>query len=223
MIRKFHRQTSVPRFGLILMIGLLHLWVFFGYRATIQIPKGTASRYIEIWNVTRPATPVAIPLPPVRPRNWPAPSRRDRPPSLAREATSRTQQTQPARPAEPAARLALKDQLAPSSSGTPAGQGENSSGFSGDPGTVPTAPRPLNMDQLRKLARDGERQRVKSPLEQVRENEHVNRSIETHVANAATRAARKDCQTAYSSGSAGILALIPLIYGTVTDDGCKWK
>jgi len=82
-------------------------------------------------------------------------------------------------------------------------------------------PPALDIEHLRALARDDERQRVKTPLEELHDKQRVSHSIETKIAEAAVHSIRKDCQTAY--GSAGIFALVPLIYGTLTDDGCKWK
>lgn len=83
------------------------------------------------------------------------------------------------------------------------------------------APRPLDVDGLRALARADEKSRVKTPLEKLHEREHIVRNIESKVADGAARAARKNCQTDYAGG--GVFAIVPLLYGTLTDDGCKWK
>jgi hypothetical protein len=101
------------------------------------------------------------------------------------------------------------------------------------PGAIATAPPesaapdfaaasvPLNLDQMRRQAALNERERVKTPMEKVHEEELRRKSVETAVAAAAKAGARKDCQNGY--GGLGIFAIIPLVYGTVTDKGCKWK
>jgi hypothetical protein len=81
-------------------------------------------------------------------------------------------------------------------------------------------PTPIDIDQLRKQAAKNDTD-FKTPLDKVREQERRHKSIETVVAAGAKAGARKDCQNAYSG--LGLLAIIPLIYGTVTDNGCKWK
>jgi hypothetical protein len=82
------------------------------------------------------------------------------------------------------------------------------------------APKPLDIDQLRKQAAKNDSD-FKTPLDKVREGERRHKSIETTVAAAAKAGARKDCQNGYAG--LGILAIIPILYGTVTDNGCKWK
>ncbi len=82
------------------------------------------------------------------------------------------------------------------------------------------APKPLDIDQIRKQAAKNDTD-FKTPLDRVREGERRHKSIETVVAAGAKAGARKDCQNGYTG--LGLLAIIPLIYGTVTDNGCKWK
>ncbi len=82
------------------------------------------------------------------------------------------------------------------------------------------APKPLDIDQLRKQAAKNDTD-FKTPLDKVREQELRKKSIETAVAAAAKAGARKDCQNGYAGF--GLLAIIPILYGTVTDNGCKWK
>ncbi len=81
-------------------------------------------------------------------------------------------------------------------------------------------PKRLDLEQLRKQAAKNDSD-FKSPLDKVREQELRRKSIETTVAAAAKAGARKDCQNGYTG--MGILAIFPILYGTVTDKGCKWK
>jgi hypothetical protein len=93
-----------------------------------------------------------------------------------------------------------------------------------DPHLMPSPRQPrINIDSLLAAARANDQARVRTPLELVRENESRPVTLETTVADAAQRSARRDCQTAYAGSSLRLLALIPLAIGTLTDTGCKWK
>lgn len=213
-------QTRISRFILGVVICVLHLWAFFWHQSTVQPPKDTTRRYIEIWNVFRPIVPPTASLRQEPTRSHPTRIRSGSAPLVTQERPAHHLRQTPSQVDSSSLRY-NDSQL----SDKP--EGSKTQGTSGTLSSVLAPDRPtdrhLDMNLLRKLARDDEKQRIKSPLEQVREHEHINRSIEAQVANAAERGARKDCQTAYSSGSAGILALVPLLYGTLTDDGCKWK
>lgn len=74
---------------------------------------------------------------------------------------------------------------------------------------------------MSRAIRNNERNRIKDPLEAVHQGEHVNRTVEAAVAKGAKEGARKNCQTDYAGY--GLLAVLPLAYGTLTDKGCKWK
>ena len=79
----------------------------------------------------------------------------------------------------------------------------------------------LDLDQLHDLARDNEKRRIITPMEKLRQDQFITHTVEDSIADGARRGARKDCQTAYQG--AGILAVIPLVFDTLTDKGCKWK
>jgi hypothetical protein len=88
-----------------------------------------------------------------------------------------------------------------------------------DLAAAPAAGGALDIARLRRLAAEDEKTRPKSPFEKARERDVA--AKEKIVADAAERGRRKDCQTGYAGF--GVFAVIPLIYGTLTDDGCKWK
>jgi hypothetical protein len=124
------------------------------------------------------------------------------------------------RPARPPARLQPQSKAAAMNEPTPP-RAEADLRPSTPPGS---ADAPLDIERLRGVARSDERDRVKTPLERLRDGERAQsapRGIESKVAEAAVRSARKDCQTGYAGY--GLFAALPLIYGTVTENGCKWK
>jgi hypothetical protein len=85
------------------------------------------------------------------------------------------------------------------------------------------APRPIDVDALRKLAREDERHRVQTPLDRVRDSQRVRAAGDTDTARAVAQSARSDCR--HMSGEStnfNPLLLIPLIYQTLADTGCKW-
>jgi hypothetical protein len=135
---------------------------------------------------------------------------------------------QPAKPADRAA----APRTTPEANATPGGAGSGATAGSGTEAAPPevslesAAPdfaavaKPIDIDQLRKQAAKNDTESL-TPLDKVREQERRRKSIETTVAAAAKAGARKDCQNAYAG--LGVLAIFPLIYGTVTDNGCKWK
>lgn len=204
------------QFGLILTIFLVHVWVFYGFDK-VEIPKHNTLNYMEVWNVTTPQTrPKPIDVPPI-------PSAGARARLLAPVARMAAQQAVQALPSERMQGLPRDDAAPVATASVPAqGAGEPHDPLDYHPVTGAKSPsEPLDVDRLRMLARNDERQRVKFPLERVREKERINSSIEARLGKAAARAARKNCQTDY--GGAGVFAIVPLLYGTLTDDGCKWK
>ena len=78
----------------------------------------------------------------------------------------------------------------------------------------------LDPDTLRKMAATNERTRMHGAREQIQQAEQSDHSIETRFGSATARAARPDCQRAYSG--LGLLAVIPVVIDTVRDAGCKW-
>lgn len=78
---------------------------------------------------------------------------------------------------------------------------------------------------MRKLAREDERRRVQTPLERVRDSQRLRAAgdTDTDTARAIAQSARSDCRKmSGESTSLDPLLLIPLIYQTLTDTGCKW-
>jgi hypothetical protein len=81
---------------------------------------------------------------------------------------------------------------------------------------------PLDLDNLRKLALDNDRQRDKHGIDHLREEESLAKAENGSDAKLVGKAIRKDCRTAYSGPTFNVLAIVPLVIDTVTDKGCKW-
>lgn len=81
----------------------------------------------------------------------------------------------------------------------------------------------LDMESLRGLARQVEKERVPTALERVRTAEQLRARDDTRLSRAISEAKRPDCQTKYSGGDKlDLIRLIPLAIDTLTDTGCKW-
>ena len=181
-----------PHHATLILIAALHVGLLALVLTKPKMPAGGAVTYM---NLLRVAPPVAMP----RPADRPAPAAATPP---------RRRQVAPAAPAAAPVQVAQ----------------EVGSSAALDSAAAPdfaAASAPLNLDQLRRQVALNERDRVKTPMEKVHDEELRRKSVETTVAAAAAAGARKDCQNGYSG--MGIFALIPIIYGTVTDKGCKWK
>ncbi|MFZ6645791.1 hypothetical protein ACO0LO_08750 [Undibacterium sp. TJN25] len=88
-------------------------------------------------------------------------------------------------------------------------------------GTPPALPATrLDLEGLRKLARDNDRSRQKTSIEQLRESQLASSSIEARVGAAALNAQRGDCRTAHAN--LGLLAPLLILKDALTDKGCKW-
>lgn len=84
-------------------------------------------------------------------------------------------------------------------------------------------PHRLDIDGMRKLAREDEHRRVPTPLQRVQDSQRIRAAADTTTARAIQQAARPDCKNASGeSTSFSLIALIPLAYATLTDTGCKW-
>lgn len=89
------------------------------------------------------------------------------------------------------------------------------------PASAPTGK--LDMESLRGLARQVEKERVPTALERVRTAEQLRARDDTKLSRAIGEAKRPDCQTKYSGGDKlDLIRLIPLAIDTITDTGCKW-
>ncbi|MFZ6759548.1 hypothetical protein ACO0K9_20265 [Undibacterium sp. Ji50W] len=87
-----------------------------------------------------------------------------------------------------------------------------------------TSEKSLDLEGLRRQALIDEKQRSRSPFEKAQEQERIRPGLEAKFGDDVKVAAQKDCQSAYSKGGnlRGGFALLPLIYGSLTDK-CKWK
>ena len=97
---------------------------------------------------------------------------------------------------------------------------------SATPAETTTAPAPsgkLDMESLRGLARQVEKERVPTALERVRTAEQLRGADDNNLARAIKRAKNPDCQKKYAGGTnVNLLLLIPLAIDTITGTGCTW-
>lgn len=81
----------------------------------------------------------------------------------------------------------------------------------------------LDMESLRGLARQVEKERVPTALERARTAEQLRARDDTRLSRAISEAKRPDCQTKYSGGDKlDLIRLIPLAIDTITGTGCNW-
>lgn len=81
----------------------------------------------------------------------------------------------------------------------------------------------LDLVALRAAAGAYERKRRRDPLERVQDEQRIRGKDDSDGARAIKKAGREDCTKKYSGGATlDPLRLIPLLYDTVTDTGCKW-
>lgn len=92
--------------------------------------------------------------------------------------------------------------------------------------TTATASAPtgkLDMESLRGLARQVEKERVPTALERVRTAEQMSSRDDNKLSRAINEAKRPDCQKKYSGGDKlNLILLIPLAIDTITGTGCNW-
>jgi hypothetical protein len=99
---------------------------------------------------------------------------------------------------------------------------------SATPAETTTAPAPaptgkLDMESLRSLARQVEKERVPTALERVGTAEQLRGSDDTNLSRAIKKAKNPDCQKKYAGGTnVNLLLLIPLAIDTITGTGCTW-
>jgi hypothetical protein len=162
--------------------------------------------YIAFAFIVAPEKPVLLP----QARSAPPPVAVQvvRPPRIA------TQRAMPASP-EPMTIIAPPEQT---SSATPA---ETTTAPA--PAPAPAATGKLDMESLRGLARQVEKERVPTALERVRTAEQMRARDDSNLSRAINEAKRPDCQTKYSGGDKlNLLLLVPLVLDTFTGKGCKW-
>jgi hypothetical protein len=89
------------------------------------------------------------------------------------------------------------------------------------PASAPTAK--LDMESLRGLARQVEKEHVPTALERVRTAEQMRSRDDNKLSRAINEAKNPDCQKKYSGGDKlNLILLVPLAIDTITGTGCKW-
>lgn len=167
-------------------------------RGGVALPASGPVVYADLVFVT-PPRPRAVAVAPA-PAAAPAPSR-----SASRAASPISRPTSPRR-----ASASAKAPAPVPATAAPAAEG--------------TAPAPaLDLVALRAAAGEYERKRRRDPLERVQDEQRIRGKDDSDGARAIRKAGREDCVKKYSGGaSLDPLRLIPLLYDTVTDTGCKW-
>ena len=89
---------------------------------------------------------------------------------------------------------------------------------------APATPEKVDVAALVAAAGANERARPKEPLERVRDSQRMRGSMDDSPgARAIAKSGRDDCTKKYAGGASfDPLRLIPLLYDTITDTGCKW-
>jgi hypothetical protein len=160
--------------------------------------------YIAFAFIVAPEKPVPVPAPQARSAPPPVAVPTVRPPRIA------TPRAMPASP-EPITIIAPPQETP---SATPA---ETTTA----PASAPTGK--LDMESLRGLARQVEKERVPTALERVRTAEQLRGADDNNLSRAIKRAKNPDCQKKYAGGTnANLLLLIPLAIDTITGTGCTW-
>ena len=96
------------------------------------------------------------------------------------------------------------------------------------PAETTTAPAPaptgkLDMESLRGLARQVEKERLPTALERLLTAEQLRGADDNNLSRAIKRAKNPDCQKKYAGGTdVNLLLLIPLAIDTITGTGCTW-
>jgi hypothetical protein len=81
----------------------------------------------------------------------------------------------------------------------------------------------LDVAALVAAAGENERRRRKEPLERLQDSQRVRSKEDSDAARAIAKTGRADCTKKYAGGpNLDPLKLIPLLYDTLTDTGCKW-
>jgi len=205
MLMLMQEQGARSRAGSVAFIVLAHVLFVLAlvhYASPRPDNASTPVDYIAFAFIVAPEKPVPAPMPQARSAPPPVSVQIVRPPRIA------TQRAMPASP-EPMTIIAAPQE-------TP----------SATPAETTTAPAPsgkLDMESLRGLARQVEKERVPTALERVRTAEQLRGSDDNNLARAIKRAKNPDCQKKYAGGTeANLLLLIPLAIDTITGTGCTW-
>jgi hypothetical protein len=202
-------QGARSRAGSIAFIVLAHVLFVLAlvhYASPRPDNASTPVDYIAFAFIVAPVKPVPPPAPMPQARSAPPPVAVPavRPPRIA------TQRAMPASP-EPMTIIAAPEETP---TATPA---ETTTA----PASAPTGK--LDMESLRGLARQVEKERVPTALERVRTAEQLRGADDNNLARAIKKAKNPDCQKKYAGGTdANLLLLIPLAIDTITGTGCTW-
>jgi hypothetical protein len=200
-------QGARSRAGSIAFIVLAHvLFVLALVHYASPRPDNTSTPvdYIAFAFIVAPEKPVPVPAPQARSAPPPVAVPTVRPTRIA------TPRATPASP-EPMTIIAAPEETP---TATPA---ETTTA----PASAPTGK--LDMESLRGLARQVEKERVPTALERVRTAEQLRGADDNNLSRAIKRAKNPDCQKKYAGGTnANLLLLIPLAIDTITGTGCTW-
>jgi hypothetical protein len=204
-------QGATSRVGSVAFIVLAHVLFVLAllhYASPRPDNASTPVDYIAFAFIVAPEKPVPVP----------APQARSAPPPVAfptvRPHRIVTLRAMPASP-EPMTIIAPSEQAA---SPTP-----TESVTAPAPGSAPAPTGKLDMESLRGLARQVEKERVPTALERVRTAEQLRGADDNNLSRAIKRAKNPDCQKKYAGGTnVNLLLLIPLAIDTITGTGCTW-
>ncbi|MBD8633885.1 hypothetical protein IFT74_21220 [Oxalobacteraceae sp. CFBP 8755] len=198
-------QGATGRAGSVAFIVLAHVLFVLAlvhYASPRPDNVSTPVDYIAFAFIVAPVKPP--PVPQVRSAPPPVSVQVVRPPRIA------TQRAMPASP-EPMTIIAAPEET---STATPA---ETTTA----PASASTGK--LDMESLRGLARQVEKERVPTALERLRTAEQLRGADDNNLSRAIKRAKNPDCQKKYAGGTeTNLLLLIPLAIDTITGTGCTW-
>lgn len=198
-------QGATSRAGSVAFILLAHVLFVLAlvhYASPRPDNVSTPVDYIAFAFIVAPVKPT--PVPQVRSAPPPVSVQIVRPPRIA------TQRAMPASP-EPMTIIAASEETP---SAAPA---ETTTA----PAAAPTGK--LDMESLRGLARQVEKERVPTALERLRTAEQLRKADDTNLSRAIKKAKNPDCQKKYAGGTeTNLLLLIPLAIDTITGTGCTW-
>lgn len=208
LMRERGATTRAGSGALIVLAHLLFVFALVHYASPRPDNDSTPVNYIAFAFIVAPVKPVPVSVPIPQARSVPPPVAVPavRPPRIA------TPRSMPAS-AEPMTIITPSEQAA---SATP-----TESVTAPAPASGPTGK--LDMESLRGLARQVEKERVPTALERVRTDEQMRSRDDTKLSRAISEAKRPDCQTKYSGGDKlDLIRLIPLAIDTITGTGCNW-
>ncbi|QGZ41158.1 hypothetical protein IP92_00071 [Pseudoduganella flava] len=150
--------------------------------------------------------PIALPPKPAEPARQAATATRTRP-------VPPPERIAPVAPSAPTAAAADSIAAAPAATSQPANPAD----------AAQAPPGKIDVGALVAAAGENERRRRKEPLERLQDSQRVRAKDDSDVARAMSKAGRADCTKKYAGGpNLDPLKLIPLLYDTLTDTGCRW-